>query len=115
MAWTADTFQARFPEFDGTPDETVAAVLAEATRRSNPAVFGDRLDDAVGLLAAHLLSVGAYGQQARLEAGAAAETTYLAEWKRLAREAGGGPHLVGGTAGLAPPPAGYYGWWPWWL
>jgi hypothetical protein len=94
VGWNAASFKARWAEFASTPDATVEAALAEAGRRCSAAVFGDRHDDAVGLRAAHLLSVSPFGQQARLESDKA-ETVYMAEWRQLARECAGGPWAIG--------------------
>jgi len=47
MAHTAATFKARFEEFTPLGDSVVSAALAEATRRTDVRVLGDRFDDAV--------------------------------------------------------------------
>jgi len=94
MAYTAYSFKQRFQEFSETPDEVVDSALAEATRGCNAEVLGDRFDDAVGWKAAHILSVSPFGQQARLQS-KEGESTYLAEWKRLARIRGCGPWIAG--------------------
>jgi len=100
MAWTATTFKARYTEFDGTADSVVTAALAEATRRT-AAGFGARFDDAVALLAAHLLSVSPGGRQARRESDKGPSTTYMTELKLLRREVFGGGWSVGqGSGGL---------------
>lgn len=88
------TFRASFPEFAATPDETVEAKLAEADRRVDARVFGDKADDAVGYLTAHLLATSPFGQHARLE-DKSEETIYLQEWRRLARSCAGGPWTIG--------------------
>jgi hypothetical protein len=94
VAHTAATFKARWPEFAPTADATVTAVLAEATRGCNAAVFGDRFDEAVGLLCAHKLAISPGAQSARLESDKA-DTVYRAEWLRVARACGGGPWAMG--------------------
>lgn len=97
MAWTAASFKARWPEFEPVADDTVTGALAEAGRRNDARVFGDRTDDAVGLYAAHLLAISPGGQQARLKSDSA-NTTYNREWERLAAACAGG----GWTAGMRP-------------
>lgn len=102
MAYTATTFKARFTEFEGTADSVVTAALAEATRRTNATGFAARFDDAVALLAAHLLSVSPGGQQARREDDKGEPTTtYLATLKALRRECFGGGWSIGqGPGGM---------------
>ncbi len=95
MAHTAATLKARFSEFDQVPDARVTADLAAATRRCNASVFGDDLDEAVALLCGHLLACSPFGQQAGIGPDGEGTTTYLAEWRRLARQRAGGPWTVG--------------------
>lgn len=94
MTWTAATFKARWTEFEPTADALVESALAEAARSTDARLFGEKTDDGVGLLAAHLLSISPQGQQARLES-SEAETTYSRERARLVRIAAGGPWAVG--------------------
>jgi hypothetical protein len=102
MAWTAASFKARRPTFNPVADAVVTSALEEAARRVDPRVFGDRTDDAVSLLAAHLLSVDPGGQAARLKS-TNASTTYLEDYRRLMRERAGGPWTSGqGTGGMLP-------------
>jgi hypothetical protein len=92
--WDVATFKARWREFDATDDATLGSALAEAARRCDPRLFGVRTDDAVGLMAAHLLSISPFGTQARLDSDEA-DTTYRREWLTLARAAAGGPWTIG--------------------
>lgn len=93
-------FRARYPEFRTATDTYVQVVLDEASRRVSPATFGDRTNDAHGLLAAHLLVDAPYGRSQRLEAAGGAETEpggsamdrYIAEFNRLTLETVG-PHI----------------------
>jgi|SRR5579859_3168472 len=106
MAWTPTTFVARWPEFAPTlaaNPSIVQSALDEAARRCDVRVFATRMDDAVGLMAAHLLAISPYGEQSRLDTDKA-ETTYNIEWKRLAKMAAGGAWAVGigPTAPLRP-------------
>lgn len=96
MTWTPTTFRARWPEFDGVADNVVSAALADAARGVDARLFGTRTDLAVGLRAAHLLAISPYGQQARLESDKS-DTTYRAEYLRMAREVAGGPWVMGQT------------------
>jgi hypothetical protein len=80
--------------FEGVADALVQCALDESARRTDPRVFGARADDAVGLLAAHLLAVSPFGQQARLKSDAG-NTTYNREWERLAAACAGGPWATG--------------------
>jgi hypothetical protein len=72
----------------------MATVSKDAARGCDARIFGDRLDEAVALRAAHNLSSAPSGQQARLAANLG-DTTYWQRWLRLARECGGGPWTVG--------------------
>ena len=96
---TAATLKARRTEFAPTADLVVAAAIAEADRRTHASRFGDRRDDAVALLACHLLAASPQGAGlARLEAtdpSALASTPYGRDLALLRREACGGPHVVG--------------------
>lgn len=98
MSWSAATFKERYTEFAPTADAVVTAALAEATRRTNATGFGARFDDAVALLAAHLLAMSPGGQQARRENEGEPSTTYMASLKLLRRECFGG----GWSAGQGP-------------
>ena len=95
--WTPTTFKIRWAEFAPTPDAVVQAALDEATRRTDERVFGDRYDDAIGLRAAHNLSLSPFGQQARLESDKGTDT-YQAERDTLIQERAGG----GWAAGQGP-------------
>ena len=93
MALDVATFKARRPEFNPTPIDVVQVALDEAARECDPRLFGDRIDDAVGLLTAHKLSASPFGQQARLESDDT-KTTYWVEYERIAQQAGGGPWAI---------------------
>lgn len=95
MAWTVSSFRARWTEFASAPsDAVVTSALAEAAAECDERIFGASYDHAVGLLAAHKISVGPGGQQARLDSDEA-ETTYSREWTKLARKRAGGPFTIG--------------------
>lgn len=100
MTVTAASFVARWQEFAPLAEPVVEAALAEAVRRTDARVFGDRTDDAVSLLAADLLATGAYGLPARLDQDGKA-TTYATQLARLRRERAGGGWASGqGPGGL---------------
>lgn len=94
MAWTPTTFKARWPEFAPTSDAKVQAELDQAARNVDPAYFGEKTDDAVGLLAAHLLAISPHGASARLESDKA-QSTYGTQYEEMARNACGGAHAIG--------------------
>lgn len=93
MSVTVSAFQARRPEFAPTDADVVQVAIDEAARECDPRVFGDRIDDAVSLLAAHKLSISPFGQQARQES-KDTKTTYWEEFQRMVRQAGGGPWVI---------------------
>lgn len=60
-------FREVFPELHTAGDALVQAMLDRAERSIDSSVFGERFDDAHGLLAAHLLVLSPYGKNARLQ------------------------------------------------
>jgi len=102
---TAATLKARWTEFAPTSDTIVDAAIAEAARSCDVAVYGASFDDAVTLLACHLLAVSPQGAPSRLEGGDApspssatsdlGRTTYGASLLRLMRARGGGAWCIG--------------------
>lgn len=102
MALDPAAFKVRFPEFAGTSDPRVQAALDQAARRVDTRLHGDRSDDALGCLAAHLLAVSPFGRPAALdirtdegEATGRFSDPYLKEYKHLCRLAAGGPWAAG--------------------
>jgi len=94
VALTLVSFREEYPEFVPTPDAVVEAKLAAAANGCDERVFGARYDEAVGLLAAHKLSLSPFGSQARLEKDST-KTTYSEQWTELARQCAGGAWFVG--------------------
>jgi len=92
---------AAFPEFAEAPKGLVERKIAEAARQVDREVFGDKADDAIGYLAAHLLSTSPFGQHARLIPKNAKQTrddaltTYEREYRRLVRSCTSGFRVVG--------------------
>ena len=78
----------------------LGAELAEALEEVDERVYGAKADAAVGLLAAHKLSISPQGQQSRLDPKAQQDgphgtTTYGCEFDGLAKIVGGGPWAMG--------------------
>lgn len=96
-------FRVRFPEFGKLPDPTIADAILRASNQTAAGVWGNLADEAIGYLAAHMLALSPYGQQARLEVKGVPTTTYMMHWKRLARmKACGVGRVAGGSAWLTP-------------
>jgi len=85
MTVTVAYFKQNYTEFKNTPNSLCASKLAAATRRVAPSVWGDRTDDGVMLLTAHLLSIAPAGEQARLKNDNRGDM-YEKEWKQMKRE-----------------------------
>lgn len=66
MTVEARDFLARFPEFEPAPPAMIGAAIAEAKRGVDADVWREKTDDGVRWLAAHLLAISPFGQQARL-------------------------------------------------
>jgi hypothetical protein len=97
MAWTAATFKARWKEFVPTDDALVNQALAEAAAEGlDPRLFGDLLDYAIGLQAAHNLAISPGGQSARLEK-ESIRTVYSERLDALKRQRAGGAWAIGQT------------------
>lgn len=73
----------RFPEFCDAPDTLVAKVLEEACRRTNETVWGDRFQDGVLYLAAHLLAINPQSRNMAKCCDDKGGTTYLRERHKL--------------------------------
>jgi Protein of unknown function (DUF4054) len=82
---TVEEFRARFAEFRTAGDPLVESVLAEATRRVAPEVYGELTNDAVGYLAAHLLAISPFGKNMRLEDDKS-ETTFWSEYIAIRKQ-----------------------------
>lgn len=65
MTVTATTFVERFPEFGNIETAVVTATVAEAARQCDSDLWGNKHDDAVNYLTAHMLALRtqAIGQQ----------------------------------------------------
>lgn len=93
MAVSAAQLKARFPEFAKTEDSHVTEAIADAAARTDVNVWGDRYDVAVRQLAAHLLAISPWGQQAKLSA-KDGSSTYLVEYERMVQEVAHGYGLI---------------------
>jgi hypothetical protein len=94
---TAAEFKALFPEFANAPDALVESRIAWAVPRTPVDVWGaDYLEQGIGLLAAHFLSL-APNAKAMRKGERPGETMYLAERTRIARIVGSAAaHRVAG-------------------
>lgn len=121
MAWDLTAYKAAYPEFAATPDVELQNSLDAAARRCDPRLFAatnvlslgtvSAVDEAIGLMAAHILAVSPFGMQARL-ASDDGSSTYLTRWRQLARQVAGGPWATGrGPTDALPAVSG--GQWPW--
>lgn len=84
----------RFPEFSGAPEALVLRCIAEAESRTPSVVWGEKRDQGVGLLAAHLLAMSPNAKDMRLK-GDPSMSIYLAERKRIARTVVSGWRVTG--------------------
>ena len=66
MAVERRDFLARFPEFEPASKGMIDEAIAEAARNVVGGVWREKNDDGVRWLAAHLLAISPFGQQARL-------------------------------------------------
>lgn len=103
MALSRANFLIRFPEFgDGgvsgqerAPEELIDDALARAASRVSDAIWTDLADEGIGYLAAHLISISPWGQQARLvPAQPDGTTTYWAAYMALLRGEVGAPGMI---------------------
>lgn len=86
MAIDATTFVANFPEFaeiNTTLPTLVPVALLRAQAFCSQTMFGDRYQDAVFQKCAHLIAMGAFGENARIDAKAA--TAYGEVFKEMVR------------------------------
>lgn len=77
MALDAASFLVRFPEFTNVDTAQINARIADAAHYVDATTWGDELDAAQALMAAHLLQTSPAGQMARLQTDKA-ESTYKA-------------------------------------
>lgn len=82
MAVTVTTFLRDYPEFSQASPDLIRRKISMALNFVNASVFGDSIDDAVKLRAAHLLSMSPPAEEAKLEVGV---TWYMQEFVRLSR------------------------------
>jgi len=93
MSWSVAAFKGEFPEFAATDDPIVAAALVRAEQRVDPIVWGEKTDQGVAYLAAHLLALAPFGQNARL-ASNSGTSIYHEEFRRLQREVAAGYRVI---------------------
>lgn len=78
-----ETFRSLHPEFDPLDDSIIEVKLSQAAERLDPAIYGQKYDQAHELLTAHLLVVSPFGQSARLEGDAEGTSLYWPEYERI--------------------------------
>lgn len=86
-------FLARFPEFEEANPVLIDAKLTEAAHYFDEDLYGDLYPEAVGYLAAHLLSLSPFGTNARLDK-TSDMTSYRANLDRLAALIPAGPLVI---------------------
>jgi len=93
MSVTTALLRLRHPAFSGVPMLVVERCISEAESRTDSEVWGDRYDQGVMWLAAHLIAISPEFTQGGGECACDAEgmTSYLRERKRMARVVAGGP------------------------
>lgn len=91
---TPSLFRTLYPEFAKAPSETaIQHAIDTAAASLNRGAFGDEWEKAVGLKAAHYLSLTPHGQQSRLVM-KTGETTYSIEFAAMVRRIAAGTALV---------------------
>lgn len=66
MAVTTASFKARFPEFVNADETFVYACIADAAARCSADAWGANYDQAVNLLAAHIMAISPFGMGLQL-------------------------------------------------
>ena len=99
---TTAEFRCSFPEFKSVQDPQVTEYLTKARQRVDPGVLGNRLNQAHGLLTAHLLAGAPFGQQARMTS-EEGDTTYRMQFKQLISETVFGVVVSGGAGPVQCP------------
>ncbi len=102
---TACEFKEEFPVFRLLSDELVQAKLDAAYRRTGADYWGELVDDAAKLLAAHLLALSPLGEPTTRDVnGTTGRTSYWDELEQLRKEV----RPIGTVASSTPLP------WPGW-
>lgn len=114
LAWT-DIRDLPSGEFSSLSESAISPFMLESEREVNESVFGDRYDDALKYLAAHLLAVGrkgsegasgavvsetvgpisrSYGAAAITSSDALDSTAYGRRYAEIRRQCAGGPQVL---------------------
>jgi hypothetical protein len=101
VAVSVQSFKNAFSEYRKADDAEVQAKLNFARQRIDETVWGDKYDQGVMYLTAHLLAVAPAGQNAKLKPENAGNTIYKQEYTALKRAVTFGFR----TAGVMPPGA----------
>jgi len=85
MAVDLASFLRRFPEFESAKSSgMVEEAILEAGRNVDSGVFGDKTDDGIRWMTAHLLAIGPFGQNARMVSKDGSTTYEKRYWKLVA-------------------------------
>lgn len=93
MAVSESRFLARWPHFNEVAMDTLSEALAAARLRVNEGIYGDKTDEAVMQLTAHLICIDPAGQFARLVS-KEGTTTYMKEVERMRCEVVFGDRVI---------------------
>jgi len=86
MAVNVQRFRKAYTEFRETEPDVIRQKINLATARTSSDAFGDDVDEAIMLLAAHLIAISPHGEKVRLQKDPT-KTIYMQELKRMRREA----------------------------
>ena len=89
MAVSLDAFTTQFKEFQGVDATLLQAQLSAAVLSVDATVWGAKADQGVYYLAAHMLALSPFGQNARM-VDAKGQTTYWIHFRRLRSEISSG-------------------------
>lgn len=98
MAVTVQNFKNAFSEYRKTDDEEIKAKIRFAQQRINSSLWGDKYDQGVMYMTAHLLAVAPAGKNAKMKPENMAKTVYWHEYTALKNSVTYGFR----TAGLPP-------------
>lgn len=93
MAVTAESFKARYPEFENASDDLVEETLARAVQLCPSAVWDDLADQGVEVKAAQLLALSPNARSMKLSSNDGS-TVYDKEWETLRRIVSAGGRVI---------------------
>lgn len=89
MPATIDDFRAKYPEFRGVGDNTIAIYLADSLLELDTCVWGTLLSAGQMVLTAHNLALSPFGQNARMmikQTNGEYTSAYEVAFRRMQRE-----------------------------